>query len=352
MQKKHHSLHLAPLDELFKNYFWKLTKSWKLPSALGSIQPAILLLSDQQLVTGIAIMSVGYIQHCTMTQYHFYIVYLLGFVSCQVFDASLQALAGYRGKSLGMRSWRAGLMTALFAMVILNTFVTDNDLFGIEDTYYGSSIQCVWNGLIGTDHYRQWAFDLAITLIVLFWEYLGSMWLLYPQFFGPPFEWVSKLLRLSFLCFERLHNWIQKWTLEQEQKLARSDQTHTEAKPTTSITNLCHRTLIKTASLAAWSLFWLIFIPFFTLAELLRSNILSHWRTYSALLWATIILYDLKQDLWLKRHTIGNEDEWKFGQLLPLFLLILPVMSILEVYQGKYSACCNGVDRTFADNLP
>ncbi|KAI1206215.1 uncharacterized protein F4807DRAFT_463977 [Annulohypoxylon truncatum] len=202
------------LDGLLKEYIWKLTKRLNKPWTLGDVQPAILLVSDQQLITGIAILSVGYIQHCTITQYHFYIIYLLGFISSQVFDASLHALNLYVDRRPSMKLWRATLMSILFGMLILNSFVVDHDEFLVYDDdddiwYLGSSTQCVWNKFIGSSHYRYSLLDLFISLIVLIWAYFGDMQLFYPRIFKP-LGWILKVFQAPLLGLLRLHDQIDK----------------------------------------------------------------------------------------------------------------------------------------------
>ncbi|KAI1781259.1 hypothetical protein F4818DRAFT_33796 [Hypoxylon cercidicola] len=319
---------LVLLDAIFSGYIRKLIEK---PWPLESIRPVVQMMSDQQLVTGTAILSVGYIQHCTITQYHFFIVYLLGFISCQVYDASLNTLHGRIGKRPIMKLWRAILMTALFGMVILNTFVTDHDDFLY---YYGASTQCVWNKFIGVGHYRSYTLDLFLSLALLSWEYFECIALIYPRI-SKPVRRALNIFRLWLFCCQGLYSRIERLRSNVERELAKPCHTRTGTRsPTTSIAKLCLGTSINLGLSLIQLFLWTLFLPIFTISEILKSNILNIWRVYSALLWATMIIAETKQEVNSDDLIDGSESDWGFGQLLPLFLLILPVMAIVELFQG------------------
>lgn len=325
---------LVLLDKIFLGYIRKVIKK---PWPLESIRPAVLMMSDQQLVTGTAILSVGYIQHCTITQYHFIMVYLLGFISCQVYDASLNSLHGRIGKRPMMKLWRAVLMTVLFGMVILNTFVTDHDDF-LE--YFGASTQCIWDNFIGARHYRLYTLDLVLSLALLSWEYFEDISIIYPRFFKP-LRRALNIFRLILFCCQVLYDRIERLRPNYGQKLIEARHTRTDTQSTTnSIARSCLNASIGLGLFVMQLLVWILFLPVFMLSEILKSDILNIWRVYSALLWATMIIADIKQEAIADDLIDGSESDWGFGQLLPLFLLILPVMAIIELFEGKRSLGC------------
>lgn len=315
------------LDEIVIGGARKLVKT---PWPVKAIRPVVLMVSDQQLVTGTAILSVGYIQHCTITQYHFFIIYLLGFVSCQVYDASLNSLHGHIGRRPAMKLWRAVLMTTLFSMVILNTFVTDHNDF-LE--YYGSSTQCIWNKFIGARHYHLYNLDLSLSLALLFWEYLDGICLIYPRVFKP-IRRALNILRLLLFCCQAPHNRIQRLRSHCEQEPV--ELRHTRVGTQSTRASIGRKT-ISMGLFMIQMLLWTLFLPVFTISEILKSDILNIWRVYSALLYATMYIAYTKHDAVFYDLIEGSESDWGFGQLLPLFLLILPVMAIVELFQGKRS---------------
>ncbi|KAI0882609.1 uncharacterized protein GGS22DRAFT_195829 [Annulohypoxylon maeteangense] len=328
------------LDELLKGYIWKLTKRFSKPWTLGEVQPAILLVSDQQLITGIAILTVGYIQHCTISQYHFYIVYLLGFMSSQVYDASLHALNLYVNRRPSMKLWRVILMNILFGMLIFNAFVVDHDEFLVyeddDDIWYlGSSTQCVWNNFIGTSHYRSSLLDLILSLIVLIWAYLGDMQLFYPHIFKP-LDWFIRVIQTPLLGLLRFHDYISERMSGAEPPSIGAHRVDTETNPgATCSMNSFPRKLSHIPLLIIQFSIWFLLLPSFTLIEILTSRIVDLWRIYSALLWATISVIKLGKYASSHQSIQGDESGWGFGQILPLLLLLLPATSVLEIYQGE-----------------
>ncbi|KAI0843555.1 hypothetical protein F5Y06DRAFT_302690 [Hypoxylon sp. FL0890] len=265
-------IHFAFLDELLKGYIQKLTKRFKKPWALESIQPAVLMVSDQQLVTGISIMNASYIQHCTITQYHFYIVYLLGFISCQVYNASLGALKLYVNERPAMKLWRAILMTVLTGMVIHNSFITCNDEFltgDEENLYFGSSTQCVWSEFVDTKHYQYELPLLIATLIILLWSYLEDAWVFYPE----AFRWLGWVSGIPVSGLSSLHGWIDKRIGEYQHRYTESRQIDTKTRPgVLRIVVLCRWALWQLLLIVLQALFWVIFVPTLTCMEILSSR--------------------------------------------------------------------------------
>lgn len=318
------------LDKLFIGYIKKIRMPFKKPWTLKDVEPAILMVSDQQLITGIAMLTVGFIQHCTITQYHSYIIFLLGFISFQVYDAALLALNGYVTKRPSMKIWRAVMMTILFVMLILNTFIVDND-----DFYYypGSATQCIWNNFVGSAHYQDTWLDLALSLIILIWGYLGDIGLFYPQIFNP---FVKIFIRVKALLYRflRTHQRIYQRALAAESRPDNLHQTNTEIDPEArGFTSSDDTRLPRLPLLIMASASWFFLIIIFTVVGLLGSRIVIVWRIYSTLLMLTIILLRTKQEVRSQQLIEGDEDEWGFGQILPLLLLLLPATSLLEIYQ-------------------
>jgi len=54
---------------------------------------------------------------------------------------------------------------------------------------------------------------------------------------------------------------------------------------------------------------------------------------YASLIWATTSLFSLKWST-VENGMDGSENDWGFGQLLPLLSLILPVFAAWEIIYG------------------
>ncbi|OTB04254.1 hypothetical protein M426DRAFT_11877 [Hypoxylon sp. CI-4A] len=315
------------LDNVLKGYTQKLTRNFKKPWKFKSIQPAVIMVSDQQLVTGTSILTVGYIQHCTMTQYHFYIVFLLGFVALEVYDLALLSVNQYVDKRPEMKLWRAVLMTVLFGMAIVNSFVVDHDEFLREDGddywYVGAPIQCIWDHFIGSTYYERYRLDLGASLFVLLWGYLQDIHLLYPDFF----KWLGRFLRLSPLpLLLKFREWTNRKRFEYNMEAD---------KKTRNFTGTCRRVSFGFLLSTFQCMFWLLFLPTFTIWELVRSYIINVGRIFSVLLWASLSISRIKGEVAKYDLIKGDEYKWGFGQILPLLLLILPAMQVYETYKGK-----------------
>jgi len=67
----------------------------------------------------------------------------------------------------------------------------------------------------------------------------------------------------------------------------------------------------------------------------------------SALVWLFIIamwVLGLRRLLWDRQWAIGVENQWSFGQVLPILLIILPFFTVIEVFQE--SSMLEKLDRT------
>ncbi|KAI1091469.1 hypothetical protein F5B19DRAFT_458473 [Rostrohypoxylon terebratum] len=320
------------LDNLLIGYIKKIPMPLKKPWTLKDVEPAILMVGDQQLITGTAILTVGFIQHCTITQYHTYITSLLGFISFQIYDTSLIALNGYVTKHPSMKLWRAVMVTILFVMLILSTIIVNSN-----DFYYypGSATQCIWSNVIGLNHYQDTLIDLGLSLFILVWGYYGEIGLFYPQIFKP-FRRIFRAIKTDLYRFLRAHGRICQQVVEGKSRPDRLHQINTETDPeANSFTNPVDKRLSRLPLLIMTSMSWVLLVIIFTLMGLLGSRIVIVWRIYSALLVSTILLLRVKQEVKSQGLINGDEDEWGFGQILPLLLLLLPATSLLEIYQGE-----------------
>ncbi|KAH9988705.1 hypothetical protein F4779DRAFT_610868 [Xylariaceae sp. FL0662B] len=168
------------------------------------------MLSDQQLVTAVSILGVGYIKHCSITQYHFYIVSMLALASFDVYQASVITLRSQFSRSPAVKTWRTMWMTALFVMVLVAQIIVYNDNFLWN---FGSPVQCIWDDLTGT--FNDEIFYFSIIIIMLVWGYLSMMAILWPAVFAI-------LPRISTILIRpaQFHIWVMRHPAQSQQKLA------------------------------------------------------------------------------------------------------------------------------------
>ena len=83
------------------------------------LERLILALSDQQLVTGMAVLIAGYISPCSMSLYHFNIVAALGWFSSTVHLSTLTILRVYFIEHPRLRNWRVISMLVVFGLLAI-----------------------------------------------------------------------------------------------------------------------------------------------------------------------------------------------------------------------------------------
>ncbi|KAH8677294.1 hypothetical protein BX600DRAFT_430654 [Xylariales sp. PMI_506] len=114
--------------------------------------------SDQQILTGIGIQSVGLVKTSTMIPYHFFIIWMLSLLSMAVHNATLLALVHDFRRDWVLRWLRQFLMFVnLVLSCIYGIFILRAVELDINETML--PIACVWNA--GTDLYKGPSENLA-----------------------------------------------------------------------------------------------------------------------------------------------------------------------------------------------
>lgn len=108
------------------------------------------MFSDQQVVTGIAILSAGYSQlRCGLSSYHWEIVVYLAWFSSVTHLTTLTVLCQYFRDNPLIRNWRAAFMLATVALLGVALLPTANFVWGRTP---GVPAQCFFNAL--NPHWR------------------------------------------------------------------------------------------------------------------------------------------------------------------------------------------------------
>ena len=118
------------------------TKPSRPEVAINAIENIAILLSDQQLITGMAILVAIFIRHCTITQYHFYLASILAQVSFVThFCAALLVRNTYLERPI-MKYTRLFFIALTLVLLCVTQSVINYDSFMLE---YGLPTQCVWD---------------------------------------------------------------------------------------------------------------------------------------------------------------------------------------------------------------
>ena len=89
------------------------------------LEKFILALSDQQLITGLAVLIAGFVSPYSMSLYHFNIIAALGWFSSTVHLSTLAVLRAYFIEHPRLRDWRVGAMLSVFALLTSAQVVTN-----------------------------------------------------------------------------------------------------------------------------------------------------------------------------------------------------------------------------------
>ena len=88
------------------------------------LEKFILALSDQQLVTGLAVLIAGFVSPYSMSMYHFNIIAALGWFSSTTHLSTLAVLRAYFIEHPRLRDWRVGAMLTVLALLAIAQVVT------------------------------------------------------------------------------------------------------------------------------------------------------------------------------------------------------------------------------------
>ncbi|KAF2229185.1 hypothetical protein EV356DRAFT_562218 [Viridothelium virens] len=269
----------------------------------ATLRAATLALSDQQIVTGIAIMGAGFnglIQQ-SISVYHFQTVLYLAWMSSSVHLSALTILATYLHNRKALKAWRLAGMATLLVLLVIGLIPTASNDWGIEfwnsmpadHTGWGIPAHCFW--------FRTWGDgvnpDAVLGFLILIVSYIWKV--------GALFNWSRRV-------FYRYVRYPLDWLLE---------------KMVSSLAK-------QYAKRRKWNWLWLfrtalsIYLPLTALLEVGASFSASVWLSALGLAFGTMeIVIPRAQNM----QTTGEEESaWTFGQLVPLILLVQPLGAVLE----------------------
>lgn len=274
-----------------------------------AIRTILLAFSDQQLVTAIAVLTVGFSQTQTMTEYHFEIISNLAWLSFSVYQCTAIVLSEKLQESLVPAVWRVGWIICLVGLLFVSILITYNDHW-LES--YGTAVKCIWQHMSGSYH-GFWLFSMMLALFVLLWGALVIV-----EGYIP-----ARVLSRILWPFEKANNWVCAHILR-----------------TVNFPSACTRRS-QTANSRLFKQVWrLIIIPARMLALLAlgmidtwRSTALNLLRIWGSGLAFTIFLFEARAAAPDKGMQEG-EDTWGFGQGVAVFMLLVPIFGVIEVYFG------------------
>ena len=272
------------------------------------IEKVVLNLSDQQILTGLAVLIAGFWTHCSISVYHFALLSDLAWFSSNTHLISLGVLRSYfqdKDRVL-LRNTRVGLMICMALLLIVSTVLQGH--WAWYDSW-SFDAQCLFDNLNGNigGKPRYW---MVVYLCLIAFDYTWSMVLLFK---------------------------VDQWLYDKPKQLFDHALEKYKAKKSESAGQNCLPSIIKRiyhTGIIACAI--TIRAMHFGLAALLGSRCTDlavniFWFSYG--LWGLIEDRNIPQSL-----MDGNENIMSFGQIVPILLISSTVFVFWELYNGKCSA--------------
>ena len=272
------------------------------------IEKIILNISDQQLLTGTAVLIASFWTHCSISVYHFALASDLAWFSANAHLITLPLLARFLERRPVLRNWRVIMIACLAVML-----ATSSVMQGHRDWYdsWAYNAQCLFDDLLGNIGGEP-AFWMGLNLFFIGYGYPLSIIMLYKKPRTALAHWLYEKPEV----FSR--HWITQLKSERAQNLC-SGPTNAQMK--------CAILSIPLGILLA------IRILHRALADIITSRVMA---LGADILWFAYGLYGLIEDRSLPPSEMeGTENEMSFGQITPILLLSSTVFVFREAYDGQ-----------------
>jgi hypothetical protein len=269
-----------------------------------------LSLSDQQLVTGLAILIAGYYEmlNNNLSVYHWNIVLNLAWMSSAVHIASLTLLRDVLNRGPTLRNTRVAGMLLLLILLTVAMWPLRRVKLPM-----GTPVKCLWrnrpwNLYLNTDTPQSSDInidpDRVLSVSMLLCAYIWKL---------------SQL-------FSSSKGWVRKWLV---------------AKPQAATERLMRRVLLSHRPnwlvRPAYLLLTQLYIIAVIYAEMAESFAAVVMYLCMALPWGTFCTFFYRNKG--SDEVKDGESKLSFGQLVPLFLLVLPVLAGLNIYGLSTGEC-------------
>ena len=269
------------------------------------IERLVLSVSDQQLLTGLAVLIAALWTHCTISVYHFAMVNDLAWFSATVHLITLGVLQDYLLQRPVLRNWRVVLMVSLAVLLTAST---------VMEGHY--------------EWYDSWPYDAQC----LFDELVGNI-------NGSPKHWM--LVSIALICinyplsiiplFKRPAEFANLW-LETKPKAAMGEA----VEHLIDTYRTCPKSFKGSIKCLTCKLLilivWVIRGTHFTLTTFIGSRTIGFvtdiiWFAYG--LWSIIADRNIPSS-----DMVGDENAMTFGQIMPILLLSSLFLVFREAYDG------------------
>ena len=287
----------------------------------------LLALSDQQLVTGLAVLIAGYTNRCSRSLYHFDIIAALGWFSSTTHLSTLAVLRAYMVDHPQVRNWRAMAMLGVFSLLAVSQIGT----YSTQSNYL--PVQCAFESFAPYGLNFLNIIELAIVIIFLALSYTDRIHRLYT--FDPDWSilnYILEALARRVIKNNDVRNLECMVIASSSQSKAEQGLTYRRLQQRRRWWKFC-RTWAKKRPGLGRRVAEIVY-----LVQEMQKSFLSEILT---LLFG--VSYGVSQVITNRNDTpragiSGDQNAMTFGQLVPLLLIALPVLAAGEVYSGEYGA--------------
>ena len=282
-----------------------------------SLTAFLLTLSDQQLVTGPAIIVAALSQHCQISVYEFQVVSSVAWLASTTHLSTLIILRQYFRENRTVRNIRVIGMLANLGLLIYTTIISDAS-YSVDNSVH---IQCVTQQLssLSADSF---SVNTPITILFLIVSYFDRISQLYNENHSPLKNW------LQYFCCKRKTG--PQLSDEEFQRWYVDKVWHSQKR----LGNVVKRDFFwRRAALR----FRFARQMAFSVAVLhdYQNSFLSE--IPSILLSASYGITQVVMSRMEAPSIQGSENTVDFGQIVPIFLLALPFLAALESYCEAHS---------------
>ena len=297
-----------------------------------ALEKFILALSDQQLVTGLAVLIAGYISPCSMSMYHFNIIAALGWFSSTVHLSTLSVLRVYLIEHPRLRDWRVVAMLLVLVLLIVAQLVPGPFMLqqgasmntGLPSIDNSLPVRCAFThglNILGMGPVTTVA--VITFLVVTYSNRIIRLYVLDPEWSMQ--EWFTDAVLRLF----RRSPWrsIRKIVIESSNKTKAEQgvlwRSMNERRRYGRFYNIWKRSTAR-----KWSLIRLM-------TSGIENSFLGNLLTLQFGVAFGITRVIVSRIYEPSAGIVGSQNDINFGQLVPLLLMLLPLFAAGEIYFGN-----------------
>ena len=260
------------------------------------VERFLLGLADQQLLTGLVMLIVGYLKW-DITEYQFEIVCDLVWISSTTHFCAMDLLSDYFRRYKGARSWRIVIMILEYLGLTISLVFTFTDHWGSRPAY---PARCLFSKTPGHITKTWNIVGLTLNIVVTTWGYIFTI----ADFFEPSdrMKRFWKQCNAVIIHILRIEEDLRKKPHARKRKV-RARLYEAVRSPKTQVAVTLSANMIW----FALGIFYLV-TDFRDGLPLIEPSL--YWQVYA----------------------------WGFGQLVPPMLITIPLLTVIEIYYGEISS--------------